>query len=79
MRRRIEVLGTATSIALAAVVLTAAPAEARRNVGGFDSVCDATPGQALAGKDTTGLGATQVCFTNGFHGAGVVIAGPNGK
>ena len=41
MRFKLALLGTATSLALAATVATAAPAEARRSIGGIaEETCD---------------------------------------
>ena len=62
-RRRLTLLGTATSLALAAAVVTAAPAEARRNVGGSGpaaSIC-VLPGKAELGSTGSGLGAICIC------------------
>ena len=63
VRRRLTLLGTATSLALAAAVVTAAPAEARRNVGGSEpdaSIC-VLPGRAELGSTGSGLGAICLC------------------
>ncbi len=63
VRRRLTLLGTATSLALAAAVVTAAPAEARRNVGGSEpdaSIC-VLPGRAELGSTGSGLGAICIC------------------
>ena len=63
VRRRLTLLGTATSLALTAAVVTAAPAEARRNVGGSEpdaSIC-VLPGRAELGSTGSGLGAICLC------------------
>jgi hypothetical protein len=72
IRHRLTLLGTATSLALAAAVVTAAPAEARRNVGGSEpdaSIC-VLPGKAELGSTGSGLGAICVCVLT--PGGGVV-------
>ena len=75
MRHRLTLLGTATSLALAAAVVTAAPAEARRNVGGIASETCVAPGHAEIGNHGAGKGATCICVLDGITGA--VVTGPN--
>jgi hypothetical protein len=75
MRHRLALVGTATSIALAAAVVTAAPAEARRNLGGLTGECVA-PGNAVIGTHGPGLGANCICIIDPATGA--VFLGPNG-
>jgi hypothetical protein len=77
MRHRVALLGTVTSIALAAAVATAAPAEARRNVGGLVPETCVAPGHAQIKTNGPGLGATCVCVIE--DAGGTVTAGPNGK
>jgi hypothetical protein len=77
VRRRFGFLGMATSIALAATVVLAAPAEARRNVGGLVGEACLTSGQAAVKTEGPGLGATCVCITQTFDDRTVVVAGPN--
>ena len=70
----------ATSIALAATVVLAAPAEARRNVGGLAPEACLTSPQAAVKVDGPGLGATCVCITETLPDrTTVVVAGPNDK
>ena len=78
MRYKVGFLGTATTLVLAAAVVTAGPAEARRNLGGLDSVCVA-PGNAVVGPHGAGpgLGATCICFVE--PNSHQVLLGPNGK
>jgi hypothetical protein len=75
MPSRYGLVGTATSLLLAAAVVTAAPAEAR-NIGGFDSVCVA-PGGAVIGPHGPGLGANCICVVVATNPS-LVLAGPNG-
>jgi hypothetical protein len=78
VRRRFGFLGIATSIALAATVVLATPAEARRNVGGLVGEACLTSGQAAVKTDGPGLGATCVCITQDLPDhTTVVVAGPN--
>ena len=62
---------------LAAAVVTAAPAEARRTVGGLVPETCVAPGHAVIRSDGPGLGPTCICITEDLHGT--VVAGPNGK
>lgn len=73
MRHRLGLLGTVTSLALAAAVVTAAPAEARRNVGGITGEC-IQPGNAVVGPHGSGLGAPCICIVEGT----TVLFGANG-
>ncbi len=77
VRRRLTLLGTATSLALAAAVVTAAPAEARRNVGGVAPETCIAPGHAEIGTHGPGKGATCICILDGI--TGVVVAGPSDR
>ena len=77
MRHRVALLGTATSIVLAAAVVTAAPAEARRNVGGLVPETCVAPGHAVIRTDGPGLGPTCICVIEDI--GGTVVAGPNEK
>jgi hypothetical protein len=63
MRYRLGLLGTATTLVLAAAVVTAGPAEARRNLGGSEPGADicVLPGNAGIQSDHKGLGAICVC------------------
>ena len=64
MRRRLAVLGTTTSMMLVVAVLAAAPAEARRNVGGSvpeDSVC-VFPGNSANGSAQAAAVVPCVCI-----------------
>jgi hypothetical protein len=63
MRHRLTLLGTATSLALAAAVVTAGPAEARRNLGGTspDPSSCVLPGEAVIRSDQPGLGTICIC------------------
>ena len=76
MRQRLTLLGTATSLALAATIVLAGPAEARRNVGGFDGQCLA-PNAAVVQPHGQGLGATCICVVSRDDHTDV-LAGPNG-
>ena len=80
MRQRVGLLGTITSVLLAAAVVTAAPAEARRNVGGLVGEVCVPPGNAVPhviGDGRPGLGATCICVIETV--GNTVVAGPNGK
>jgi hypothetical protein len=77
MRHRLSVLGTATSFVLALAVVTAGPAEARRNVGGLVPETCVAPGNAVIGTHGPGLGATCICVIETI--GNTVTAGPNGK
>jgi len=77
MRHRISLLGTATSFVLALAVVTAAPAEARRNVGGLVPEVCVAPGNAQIKTDGPGLGATCICVIETV--GNTVVAGPNDK
>jgi hypothetical protein len=77
VRRRVGFLGMATSIALAATVVLAAPAEARRNVGGLVPETCVAPGNAVIGTHGPGLGATCICVIETI--GNTVTVGPNGK
>jgi len=82
MRHRLTLLGTATSIALAAAVVTAAPAEARRNIGGSEPGADicVMPGAVEYGSTggERGLGAVCVCVVApGSNTVRNVGKGPN--
>ena len=79
MRHRLGLLGATTSLLLAAAVVVAGPAEARRNVGGFVPEVCVAPGNAVLGNPEPGPGAVQICFTDVPKGADVVIAVPKGK
>jgi hypothetical protein len=81
MRHRVGLLGTITSVLLAAAVVTAAPAEARRNVGGLIGEVCVPPGNAVPQVLDVGpgLGATCICITEVVNGRTVVVAGPNEK
>ena len=70
MRHRVALLGTATSIVLAA-------AEARRNVGGLVPETCVAPGHAVIRTDGPGLGPTCICVIEDI--GGTVVAGPNEK
>ena len=63
MRHRLGLLGTTVSLLLAAAVVTAAPAEARRNLGGSQPGADicVLPGNAGIQSDQQGLGPVCVC------------------
>jgi|tagenome__1003787_1003787.scaffolds.fasta_scaffold20902306_1 hypothetical protein len=74
MRHRLGLLGTTTSLLLAAAVVTAAPAEARRNVGGITGTC-VEPGAAVVEAHGTGLGAPCICIVAGTS----VLFGANGS
>jgi hypothetical protein len=76
MRRKVGFLGAVTSLALAAVLVTAGPAQARRNLGGFNSHC-VPPGNAVIGPHGPGLGANCICIIEPTSGQ--VLLGPNGK
>jgi hypothetical protein len=78
MRHRLGLLGTVTSIMLAAAVVTAAPAEARRNVGGIAEQTCVPPGHAVIGTHGPGLGANCICVTEESDHTIIVVAGPNG-
>jgi hypothetical protein len=80
MRFRLALLGTATSLALAAAVATAAPAEARRSIGGFDVEVCVPPGNAVPhvlDDPRPGMGPTCICITDAS--GTTVVAGPNDK
>jgi len=79
VRQRIGLLGTLTSLVLAAAVVTAAPAEARRNVGGLVGETCVAPGHAELKPEGPGKGPTCVCVTEVVGREVVVVAGPNGK
>ena len=79
MRHRLALLGTATSFVLAVAVVTAGPAEARRNVGGLIGETCVAPGNAEIETNGPGLGATCICITEVVNRLTVVVAGPNGK
>jgi hypothetical protein len=79
VRHEIGLLGTVTSVLLAAAVVTAAPAEARRNVGGLVEQICLTSGHAKVKIDGPGLGASCVCIIQEFETGTVVVDGPNGK
>jgi hypothetical protein len=79
MSPRLALLGTATSFVLALAVVTAGPAEARRNVGGLIGETCVPPGHAVVGAHGPGLGATCSCVTEELNGTTVVVAGPNDK
>src|SRR3712207_1766781 len=58
MRRRLARLAATTGVALTVAVMTATPADARRNLGGTvpaDAIC-LTPGSAQARSDVAGSG-----------------------
>jgi hypothetical protein len=74
MRHRLTLFGTATSIALAAAIVTAAPAQAR-NIGGLTGQCVA-PGHAVLGMHGPGLGANCICVIG--TSPDDVLAGPTG-
>ena len=76
MTHRRALLGTATSFLLALAVVTAGPAEARRNVGGLDTEVCVAPGHAEIKAAGPGLGATCICV---IDAQGAVVDGPNGK
>ena len=63
MRYRLGLLGTATTLVLAAAVVTAGPAEARRNLGGSNPGADicVLPGNAEVRSHHGGLGAICIC------------------
>ena len=79
MRHRLGFLGATTSIVLAAAVVLAGPAEARRNVGGLVNEVCVPPGHAEIRTDGPGLGATCICITQEIGDTVTVIAGPNDK
>ena len=79
MRRRLGTLAGTTGLVLAATIMVAAPAEARRNVGGLVGEVCVPPGHAEIKPDGPGLGANCICITQDLIGGTVVIAGPNGK
>ena len=82
MRFRLALLGTATSLALAATVATAAPAEARRSIGGLVGETCVPPGNAVPhvlDDPRPGTGATCICVTQTLNRTTTVIAGPNDK
>ena len=80
MRHRLGLIGTVMSFALALAVVTAAPAEARRNVGGLVPEACLTSGHAAVKLDGPGLGATCVCITETLaDDTVVVVAGPNDR
>jgi len=63
MKARLGRLGAVTSVLLATAVVLAAPAEARRNVGGAGpapEIC-VLPGQTVLRSDGPGLGAICIC------------------
>ena len=63
MKARLSRLGAVTSVLLAAAVVMAAPAEARRNLGGTGpapEIC-VLPGQAVVNSSGHGLGPVCVC------------------
>ena len=67
MTARSTRLGAVTSVAIVAVLVTAAPAEARRNVGGSGpspEIC-VLPGQAALRTDGRGFGAICICVIAG--------------
>ena len=74
MRHRLGLVGTTASLLLAAAVVTAAPAEARRNVGGILGDCVA-PGAAVVEPHGLGLGAPCICIVEGT----TVLFGANGS
>ena len=79
MRSRFGLVGTTTSLLLAAAVVTAAPAEARRNLGGLVGEECVAPGNAVpqtVNDPRPGVGATCICIINLSTGA---VDGPNGK
>jgi hypothetical protein len=78
MRHRFGLLGTITSILLAAAVVTAAPAEARRNVGGILGDC-VPPGAAVVGPHGSGLGAPCICIVERTETGVTVLFGANGS
>jgi hypothetical protein len=64
MRRRLGVLGTTTWVLLTAAVVVAAPAEARRNLGGTvpaDAVCF-SPGQTQARSAQANTSLSCFCY-----------------
>ncbi len=75
VRHRVGLLGTITPLLLAAAVVTAGSAEARRNVGGVGGECLA-PNDAVVQNQGAGLGATCICVIE--PNSGSVLAGPNG-
>ena len=75
MRRKLTFVGTATSLTLAATVVLAGPAEARRNVGGVLGDCLA-PNAAVVQNQGAGLGATCLCVVE--PNSGQVLSGPSG-
>ena len=79
MRRRLGALAGTTGLVLAATIMVAAPAEARRNVGGLITETCVAPGQAEIKPNGPGLGATCICITEQVGREIVVVAGPNGK
>jgi hypothetical protein len=77
MRRKLTLVGTTTSLLLAATVVLAAPAEARRNVGGLVPETCVSPGNAVIGTHGPGLGANCICII--VDATQMVDVGPNGK
>jgi len=77
VRRSLGLLGTVTPFVLAMAVVTAAPAEARRNVGGLVPETCVAPGHAVIGSHGPGLGANCICVIEDITGG--VVAGPDGK
>ena len=77
MRQRIGRLGAITSLAFAAAIVTAGPAQAR-NIGGLTGECLA-PGHAALGEHGTGggLGANCICVVSKDNPRDV-LAGPAG-
>jgi hypothetical protein len=74
MRRRLGLLGTISSLACAAAIVTAAPAQAR-NIGGLTGECT-PPGHAVLGMHGPGLGANCICVIEPTSRE--VLAGPTG-
>jgi hypothetical protein len=77
VRPRLALLGTATAFVLAMTVATAAPAEARRNVGGLVPETCVAPGHAVIGNHGPGLGANCICIIETI--GNTVVAGPNDR
>ena len=61
MRSRLARLGVVTSVVLTAAIVTAGPAEARRNLGGTGTESCVLPGQAVPRITGPGLGAICIC------------------
>src|SRR5689334_18801168 len=77
MRQRFGLLGAISSLALATVILTAAPAEAR-NVGGFGGVCTSSPGPFVQSPGSNGAGQGAYCICVVEPNSGQVLAGVTG-